>query len=124
LAKVRFLPFHKGLYFSLLYLAPTLTNGIAAGLVSYGILGSFEFRKFVIVASAYAIAGAIGTLAVFAPSGIGVREGVFVAILVVAGFLPIDAIIISILARFISTLSDLFVVGVFVFESRNTKLSP
>ena len=44
------------------------------------------FWELVTVAAAYTIASAIGVWAVFVPSGIGVREGAFVAILSALGF--------------------------------------
>jgi uncharacterized membrane protein YbhN (UPF0104 family) len=123
LDKNHFLPFHKSLGFSVLYLLPTLINGSAAGIISSGTLGVVQFREFVAIVAAYAIAGAIGTLAVFVPSGIGVREGIFVTILVIGGFSSIDAIVVSILARFLSTLSDFLVAGVFIFLSRVSQTS-
>ncbi|GAA1985017.1 lysylphosphatidylglycerol synthase domain-containing protein [Microbacterium pumilum] len=56
-------------------------------------------------AAAYMLAGAIGILAFFVPSGLGVREAVIVLILSQYIEVP-QAIIISLLARLLATIAD------------------
>ena len=59
-------------------------------------------------ATAYVLSIAIGVLAIFAPSGLGVREATIVLIL--SQFIPAaQAIVIALLARLISTASDALV---------------
>ncbi|MFE7846061.1 lysylphosphatidylglycerol synthase domain-containing protein [Microbacterium sp. NPDC057407] len=63
-------------------------------------------------AAAYVLAGAIGVLAVFVPSGLGVREAVIVAIL--SAYIPVpQAIVLSLLARLLATVGDAGVAGIY-----------
>ena len=82
----------------------------------YFILNSLlpvDFRYFLMITGAYEVAGLIGIAAVFAPSGIGVREGVL--FLVLPAFIPTPAVIIGTIAmRLIATFTELFLSFVFV----------
>ena len=63
--------------------------------------------------AAYVLAGAIGILAFFVPSGLGVREAVIV--LVLSQYMPTaEAIVISLLARLFSTFGDGVVALIYV----------
>ena len=68
------------------------------------------------VVGAYILAGVLGFLAFFAPSGLGVREGILVLFL--QFYFPINiAILISLLARIWTVLGDLFLAGGFYISS-------
>lgn len=68
-------------------------------------------------AAAYVLAGAIGILAVFVPSGLGVREAVIVAIL--SAYIPVpQAIVLSLIARLLATIGDAGVALVYVLLRR------
>ncbi len=60
---------------------------------------------YVPLAAAYVLAGAVGILAVFVPSGLGVRESVVVVL--ASRYLPVEqAIVLSLAARLLSTVGD------------------
>ena len=76
----------------------------------YFILNSLlpvDFRYFLIMTGTYEVADFIGIAAVFAPSGIGVRERVL--FLALPAFIPMPAVIIgTIVMRLIATFTELF----------------
>ena len=92
------------LKYQLLYLIPRVVNG--GGLVLIAIsMFDVPASAYVPLASAYIFAGAAGILAVFVPSGIGVRESVFV--LLAVAYLPVEqAIVLALAARLLATLGD------------------
>ena len=86
------------------FLGPRLLNGVGFVIIA-GTVVEVQPQEWVPFAAAYVLAGAVGVLAVFVPSGLGVREAVIV--LVLSQFVPLtDAIVISLLARLISTAGD------------------
>lgn len=99
------LPGASSLGFSVAYIAPRVVNGIGFVALAASI-APLAPDAWLVYAAAYTLAGAIGILAVFVPSGIGVREGVLFAVLVAAGAAPADAVLLAVVARLLSTLSD------------------
>lgn len=99
-----FLSSLPALKYQLLYLIPRVVNG--GGLVLIAIsMFSVPASAYVPLAAAYVFAGAAGILAVFVPSGIGVRESVFV--LLAAAHLPVEqAIVLALASRLFATLGD------------------
>jgi hypothetical protein len=86
------------------YLLPRVINGIGFVLVAASVV-EVTHDLWLPLAAAYTLAGAVGILAVFVPSGLGVREAVIVAI--AASYMPISqAIVIALLARLYSTIAD------------------
>jgi len=93
-----------GLYFVL-----WLSNGVALYLCLQ-VFESISIRTLPLIVAAGASGGIIGLLAVFAPGGVGIREGIGVAIL--AQIVPIEtALFASILFRLIQVVFDLTVGG-------------
>lgn len=94
--------------------------GLLQGMGLFFILNSLlpvDFRYFLIITGTYEVAGLIGIAAVFAPSGIGVREGVL--FLVLPAFIPMPAVIIgTIVMRLIVTFTELFLAFVFVVAEK------
>ncbi len=89
------------------YTLPRVVNGVGVGFLAVSILpAGTTFWDLVTIAAAYTIASAIGVWAVFVPSGIGVREAAFVAIVSALGVSVVDAITISIVVRLYSTFAD------------------
>ena len=86
------------------FLGPRILNGIGFVLIAATVVvvTPAEWLPF---AAAYVLAGAIGILAFFVPSGLGVREAVIVLILS-QYIATADAVVISLLARLLSTLGD------------------
>lgn len=110
--EVPLLPTWRSLLYAFEFLVPRVINGIGVVLLSASIFAASAPDPWV-VAAAYTVAGAIGILAVFVPGGLGVREGAFVGILAAAGVNVVDAVLLAVVARFVSTLSDLLIAGVY-----------
>lgn len=79
-------------------------------------LTSYSPGHLPLVAGAYVLAGVIGMLSLFAPAGLGVREGILVGVLQLT--MPLEvAILVSLAARAWATVVDLLVVGgCFVYD--------
>lgn len=92
---------------------PRIINGVGIGLLTVSLSPGTSLNDIIAIAAAYTIASAFGILWVFVPSGIGVREATFVAILAVLGFDVVDAIAIAVLARLSLTLADLLIAGIY-----------
>jgi uncharacterized membrane protein YbhN (UPF0104 family) len=100
------------------FILPRLLNAGAVIVLTVAVV-PLPIEQLVALGGAYAIASALGILAVFAPSGLGVREGVFVVLALAIGVPVVDAIMLSAIARLISTLADVGF-GLFVIASRTT----
>jgi uncharacterized membrane protein YbhN (UPF0104 family) len=89
-----------------------IVNWLILGLGFYMLVNSIvvvEIRDFFFIAGSYALACIIGILAVFAPSGIGVRESIMVLTLRAIISEPI-AIVVSVIARIWATIGELVLV--------------
>jgi hypothetical protein len=94
------------------YLLPRVLNGAGFVLVATDIT---DVAPDVVLplAVTYVLAGAIGILAIFVPSGLGVREAVIV--IIASQFIPLaDAILLSLLARLYATVADAAVAGLYL----------
>jgi uncharacterized membrane protein YbhN (UPF0104 family) len=100
---------------------PRIINGFGVALLTSSLLPGTSLNDVIALAAAYTIAGAIGVLWVFVPSGLGVREATFVAILAALGFNVVDAIAISVVARLASTISDLLVAAVYALMKHRSQ---
>lgn len=99
------------LLYQLAFLVPRVINGLGLVAIVVG-LPDVTPSEYLPLAAAYVLAGAAGILAVFVPSGLGVRESVFV--LLAASYMPVEqAIVVSLLARLYSTLADVVVAAVY-----------
>ncbi len=99
-----FLGSWRSLGFTLEFIGPRVVNAIGFVLICATVteVTPAEWLPF---GAAYVLAGAIGILAFFVPSGLGVREAVIVLIL--SQYMPVaEAIVISLLARLLSTIGD------------------
>jgi glycosyltransferase 2 family protein len=111
LPQEHFLSTRATMTYQLLYLLPRVVNGVGFVLVVVSFL-DVPRSAYVPLAAAYVLAGAVGILAVFVPSGIGVRESVVV--LLASRYMPVEqAIVLSLLARLYSTLGDVVVALVY-----------
>jgi hypothetical protein len=98
------------------FVLPRIVNGIGFVMIAETVsdIGPAQWLPF---AAAYALAGAIGILAILVPSGIGVREAVIVLIL--SQYVPApEAIIISLLARLLATIGDAIVALIYLIVRR------
>ncbi|WP_250442522.1 lysylphosphatidylglycerol synthase domain-containing protein [Actinotalea sp. C106] len=97
--------------YQLLFLVPRIINGLGFVLIVASFL-DVEPSAYVPLAAIYVLAGAVGILAVFVPSGLGVRESVIV--LLASRYMPVEqAIVLSLLARLYSTIGDVVVAVVY-----------
>jgi hypothetical protein len=96
------------------YLVPRLINGVGVIIVS-GLFGSKDLRDSMAVGGVFLMAAALGFLVPFVPSGLGIREGVFVSLLVVLGWPASDALTLSIILRFLTTISDVAIAGLWIW---------
>ena len=107
-----FLSTFQALRCSVEFIGPRVLNGFGFVVLASTVttVSPSEWLPF---GAAYVLAGAIGILAFFVPSGLGVREAVIV--LVLSQYMPTaEAIVISLLARLFSTIGDGVVALIYV----------
>lgn len=106
-------------YYVLQFLGPRLLNGIGFIFVAASIIHVPE-QAYMGLAATYILAGAVGLLAIFVPSGLGVREAVIV--LFASQYFSIEvAIVLSLLARLYATLSDAVVALIYGYLLRKER---
>ncbi len=107
-----FLGSWRSLQFTVEFLGPRIINGIGFLLICATVVDMTP-DQWLPFAAAYVLAGAVGILAFFVPSGLGVREAIIV--LVLSQYMPVaEAIIISLLARLLSTIGDAVIALIYV----------
>lgn len=98
------LSFSQLLGVTAMYALGHFMNGLAFFLMVKSISPVMNSSVFIFVGS-FVLAGVIGVVSLFAPSGLGVREGVMTGLLSI--FLPIEeALLYSLMSRIFTTLSD------------------
>lgn len=101
---VSYIGLGDALRLQLLYTLPRIVNGLGF-VVLVAAVRPVSFGDAVVLIAAYTLAGILGILAFFVPSGIGVREAVIVIIL--SAMMPTDvALMLAINARIYATISD------------------
>jgi glycosyltransferase 2 family protein len=100
-----FLPTSSSLLLLTEFLVPRIINAVGFVFVAQSVI-DVDPVLWPVFGAAYVLAGAVGILAVFVPSGLGVREAVIFACLIAAGVPAAQAAIVSILSRLISTVAD------------------
>lgn len=94
------------------------------GLGFFYLINSITFlpiQNLLSIVGIYILAGILGLVAVFAPGGLGVREGVLILFLQV--FFPLNiAILISLLARIWASITEVFLAGGFYFLGKVKKM--
>jgi uncharacterized membrane protein YbhN (UPF0104 family) len=107
-----FLPTKYTLLYLLEFIIPRIINAAGFVLIAAAVM-DVPPGLWLYFGAAYVLAGAIGILAVFVPSGLGVREAVIAAVLLAAGVSPAQAVILALLSRLISTIADALVALVY-----------
>lgn len=98
------------------YILPRILNGTGFVFITASIL-TVSPGMYLGLGATYILAGVIGMMAIFVPSGIGVREGVIV--LFASTYFPVEeAILISVIARFYATIADIGVVAVYLILNK------
>ena len=102
-----------------LYLISALLTGLTFFFIAKSVDPTIETSNLLFIMAIANLSGALGMLAIFVPSGLGVREGVQLLLLTVV-VSPEHAIIIAVIARLLSVVSDLS----FFCLTRFTQKSP
>lgn len=111
--------FGRMLIFVSMYLLVGLFYGLSLLLVLNS-LSPVGFEYYFIVTGTFRFASLIGIAAIFAPSGIGIREGVLMLIL--PAFIPEPTVIIgAIMIRFVLISAELTLAGLFTLLEKNSK---
>ncbi|MCD4762218.1 hypothetical protein K8R32_04650 [bacterium] len=125
IVKTEFLSYYEIIKSLLLYILCSLSRGAAFLFFIISLYPNVSAQNFTLVIGAFLLANAIGVAALFAPSGLGVREGILALILGI--IFPVTiAIFISFLARLWMTASELLlfsIVSICSFLKRNNKLN-
>jgi hypothetical protein len=94
------------------YLLPRILNGVAFVLIAHSLFG-VTLEMWIPLVAFYMLAGILGSLAFFAPSGIGVREGVLVA-LSIHYFSLEQAALLAVVTRIYTLFADLLLAAIVV----------
>lgn len=96
---------------SLLYAIGAVVNAISLFYIAKAVYAPLPYNEIVFVMGVGTLASAASMLAIFAPSGIGVREGIQLALLSLI-MPPEQALVVTIFTRLISIVTDLLFFGV------------
>lgn len=103
---------------ALLYIIGALLSGTALFFIAKAVYPPLEYTNVLYVIGVSNLAGAVGMLAIFAPSGIGVREGILLALLSI--IMPTElALIVTVTSR----LWDVTMDGIFFGSTKILLLS-
>lgn len=107
---------------SWLYLIWSLIGGLSLFFISKAVYPELGYDTLLFVMGVSNLAGALSMLAIFAPSGLGVREGIQIALLSI--IMPTEyALVIAIVMRLWSILLDFIFFGMAWLHKRLKKLS-
>ncbi|MCD6501249.1 hypothetical protein J7L01_01475, partial [bacterium] len=108
---------------TLKFISAFMLVGLLHGMGLFFVLNSLaalSFSHYLTVTGVYYAAGLVGFFAVFAPAGIGVREGILM--LVLPQFIPEPVVIVgAILMRLVITAAELFLAGASVVIEKIAK---
>ena len=98
-----------------MYVGAFLLNGVGFYLLIVS-LTDYSPRYLPLAVGLFGLAAVVGMVSVFAPAGIGVREGVLVAVLQTT--MPVElAIFVALVARVLATVVDLLLIaGCFIYD--------
>jgi uncharacterized membrane protein YbhN (UPF0104 family) len=95
---------------------PRIFNGAAFVLVVESVI-NISPTQYLAFAALYVLAGIVGVLAIFVPSGLGVREAVIV--LFASAYVPVEqAVVLALLARFYATIADILVAFIYLILNK------
>lgn len=99
------------------FVGPRILNAVGFVILA-GSITVVPPEQWLVFGAAYVLAAAVGILAIFVPSGIGVREAVIVVIL--SQYISTtDAIIISLVSRLLFTFGDAAIAGIYFLTRRS-----
>lgn len=89
-----------------LYLIAAVINGLSLYYIAKGVYGPLDYTQILFIMGVGTFAGAAGMIAIFVPSGIGVRDGIqltLLSLIMPASF----ALVITVFTRIISIVTDI-----------------
>ncbi|HRJ05932.1 MAG TPA: lysylphosphatidylglycerol synthase domain-containing protein [Candidatus Saccharibacteria bacterium] len=102
-----------------MYLVGAVLNGLVFFLIAKSVYPPLPFSDILFVMAIGNLSGALGMLAVFVPSGLGVREGV--QLILLGLIMPASlAVVITVIARLLSVVTDLLFFGSTIALKRST----
>ncbi len=105
------------LKFFVLFIIPRIINGAAFVFIAESLIG-IPASQYLVFGSIYVLAGIVGVLAIFVPSGLGVREAVIV--LFASAYIPTEqAVLLAIVSRLYATIADILVAVVYLWLKRS-----
>lgn len=106
---------------AVMYLLGATLNGLVFFLIAKSISPTLHYQDIWFIMAVGNLSGALGMLAIFVPSGLGVREGV--QLLLLSLVMPASlALIVTVVARILSIVSDLLFFAL-AFALKNNKKS-
>jgi hypothetical protein len=99
-------------------------QGLSLGLTLCAVGEPIGWHNWPMWAGAMALSTSLGFAVLFAPAGLGVREGILLGILTQAGVDPHGAVAATVLSRFVSFISDVLVAAAAYPTLRRRMISP
>jgi glycosyltransferase 2 family protein len=98
-------------------------QGLSLGMTLCAVGEPFDWREWPVWSGAMALSTSLGFAVLFAPAGLGVREGILLGILTQSGVNAHAAVAVTVLSRLVSFLADVLVAGV-LYPTIKKQLSP
>jgi uncharacterized membrane protein YbhN (UPF0104 family) len=99
-------------------------QGLSLGVTLHAVDQPLDWAEWPVWSGAMALSTSLGFAMLFAPAGLGVREGILLGILTQAGVDPHSAIAATVLSRLVSFGSDLLVAGLLYPTFRRRIVEP
>jgi glycosyltransferase 2 family protein len=106
------------------FLISWMIQGLSLGLTLAAVNAPVSWHDWPVWAGAMALSTSLGFAVLFAPAGLGVREGILLGALTQAGVDVRAAVAATVLSRFVSFFSDVLVAAAFYPTLRNRITSP
>jgi uncharacterized membrane protein YbhN (UPF0104 family) len=106
------------------FLVSWALQGLSLGLTLCAVDESFHWHDWPLWSGAMALSTSLGFAFLFAPAGLGVREGILLGVLTQAGIDGHAAVAATVLSRFVSFFSDVLVAAAFYPTIRRRLVSP
>jgi hypothetical protein len=99
-------------------------QGLSLGMTLCAVDEPIHWHDWPLWSGAMALSTSLGFAVLFAPAGLGVREGILLGILTQAGVSPHAAVAVTVLSRFVSFFSDVLVAALLYPTIRRSLVSP
>jgi uncharacterized membrane protein YbhN (UPF0104 family) len=106
------------------FLVSWAIQGLSLGMTLCAVDEPMHWHDWPLWSGAMALSTSLGFAVLFAPAGLGVREGILLGILTQAGVNAHAAVAVTVLSRFVSFFSDILVAALFYPTIRRRLVSP